>query len=153
MKPEAKQKLNALLERRWAALATLEDHQPFASWAAFAFEREQASFCLHLSDLAQHTRNIQKTPRVSLSVCEPDDGGDPQLLARVSVQGELAVVSREQADYARLKQIYLAQLPDAEPLFEFADFRLYRLLPDEVRYVAGFAQAFHFDLAKFRSLF
>jgi putative heme iron utilization protein len=140
--------------QRWGALATLEaDGAPYASAVAFAAEPEFAGFLLHLSRLAPHTGNLLADPRASLVVSDMDTGtGDPQTLPRVSLMGKVEIINREAAGFAAAKACYLSRLPTAEPLFEFPDFLLFRLVPSEARFVGGFARARRLDAAALRAL-
>lgn len=133
-----------LLHSRWAALATLnEDGSPAVSHVAYVPEPGLDGFLLHISRLAPHTRNLLARPATALGISDTDSGtGDPQLLARISVQGTVAVVPRGTPDYLGAREHYLAKLPQAEQLFGFEDFVLMRLQAQTARYVGGFASAF-----------
>ncbi|MEJ2565386.1 MAG: pyridoxamine 5'-phosphate oxidase family protein [Gammaproteobacteria bacterium] len=143
-----------LLERRWAALATLsEDATPAVSYVAYVAEPGFDGFLLHLSRLALHTRNLLARPAAALAVSDTDTGeGDPQLLARISVQGAVAVIPRGTSDYRRAREHFLAKLPQAEQLFGFEDFVLLRFQPQAARYVGGFASAFQLSAEQLRQL-
>lgn len=144
---------NLLRGQRWAALATLaDDGAPLASMVAYVPEEDFGGFLLHLSRLASHTRNLLADPRASLAVSEPDTGqGDPQTLARVTVQGTVVHLPRDTAEYAAGRDVYLRRLPDAGRLFEFPDFMLFRLVPSGARLVGGFARAYSLDAARLRA--
>jgi putative heme iron utilization protein len=152
--PEEKHRLRRLLrDTRWVALGTARDNEPFASWVAFAAEPSLDSFLLHLSHLALHTRYIETNPRAALTLSELDDGrGDPQQLARVSLQGRVTPIGRDDADYARARAHYLARLPTAEQNFGLDDFALYRFLPETGRYVPGFGRVHRLDPEVLRAL-
>jgi putative heme iron utilization protein len=108
---------------------------------AYAAEPDFGGFLLHLSLLAPHTRHLLADARASLLIYEPDDGReDVQTLARITLVGTAAPVP--EAAQAAARELYLARLPAATPLFDFPDFSLFRLAPDEARYVGGFARAF-----------
>lgn len=134
---------------RWAALATVGDGRPFASMVAYAAVPDLSRVLLHLSRLAPHTRNLLGDPRVALVITEPDDGrDDPQTLARVTITGGITVVDKDAADYADLRALYTARFPESVQRFEFADFSLFCLLPEDIRYVGGFGKAGNFSAAK-----
>lgn len=141
-----------LLEQRWAALATLcEDGSPSVSFVAYAAEPGFNGFLLHVSRLAAHTRNLLACPATALGISDPDAGqGDPQLLARITIQGSVVEIPRGTPDYLASRERYLAKLPQAEPLFGFEDFVLVRLRPQEARYVGGFARAFQLTAEQLR---
>lgn len=132
---------------RWAALATYGDRVPLASMVAYACEPGFAGFLLHLSRLSAHTRNLLATPSASIAISEPDTDQirNPQMLARVSIQGEARPVQKDPRGYAEAKALYEKRFPDSLPLFEFQDFLLFRLVPREARFVAGFARAYTVD--------
>ena len=149
-KSEHLPRLIALLdEHRWAALATIGMRgKPEASMVAYAVDGDMTSLFLHLSQLAAHSRNLLRNPDASLVISETDGGdGDPQQLARVSLFGRVVCLERDEPGYAEARRRYLQRLPTAEPLFDFADFRLFRFAIYTARFVGGFAQAHSYDAA------
>lgn len=113
---------------------------------AYAMSDDLSEAYLHLSTLAGHTRNLAKHPQASLVISECDlQRQDPQQLARATLSGTVYVMEPSNQTYAHARQRYLEQLPDAEPLFDFADFRLFRLRISKIRYVGGFARAFSYS--------
>ena len=137
-----------VLESRWAALATVDsDGAPHASWVAYVPEPGSGNLLLHLSGLAAHTGNLLAEPRAALGISAVDSGvGDPQTLPRVTLQGRAEVLDRDSAAWSAAGKHYIERLPDAAPLFGFADFVLFRFVVVGGRYVGGFARAF--DLGK-----
>lgn len=122
-----------------AALGTLDQEtgHPFVSLVTTATAHDGSPLLL-LSDLARHTANIKHSSAVSLlcDECAPGDRlGDPLMMARVTVTGQVAV-SDDPIDRAR----FLAAQPEAEAYAHFTDFSLYRLTPDTAHLVAGFGQ-------------
>lgn len=149
-KSEQLQRLIALLrDHRWAALATTgQDGKAEASMVAYALDEKLDALYLHLSQLASHSRNLQHHPHASLVISETDSGhGDPQELARVTLYGQAEILQKNESGYEEGKRRYLQHLPTAEPLFEFADFRLFRFVIQKVRFVGGFAQAHSYTAA------
>lgn len=146
-KNEQLPQLRALIrQQRWAALSTV-DHkgEPHASMVAYAFNQKTGELYLHLSTLAEHTRNLLEHPQASLVISESDDGrADPQELARAGLNGTLTPINTADPDYAEARGCYLTRLPDALPRFDFSDFSLFRFRVEKVRYVGGFARAFSY---------
>lgn len=135
-----------LLSHRWAALATVDDEGlPAASMVAYALEAECQGILLHLSALAAHSSHLLARPHASLVVSAAEGSEDPQQLPRLSLNTSVEVLERDSDEYARARTLYLESLPDAEPLFGFGDFRLFRLRPITARYVGGFANAHTLD--------
>jgi putative heme iron utilization protein len=132
-----------LRDQRQGALGTLAGGAPFVSLVAFAAEPDFGGLLLHLSRLAPHTRQLLADPWASLLVAEPDDGReDVQTLARLTLTGRAKQIPRGTPAYDAGRALYLARLPAAAMLFDFADFELFRLVPDGARYVGGFARAY-----------
>jgi heme iron utilization protein len=129
-------------EHRWGALATINDQgEPLASMVAYALAPGATGLVLFLSRLAPHTRGLLAQPRTSLAVSEPDTGeGDPQRLQRASVNGTARVIARDTEAFQQLGDAYVERFPDALPRFELGDFVLFELVPEDVRYVGGFAR-------------
>jgi heme iron utilization protein len=139
----AREAAHLIRQQRWGALATLDDQgEPVASMVAYALSPGTTGLVLFLSRLAQHTRGLLALPRTSLAVSEPDThDGDPQRLQRVTINGTVRVVPRETDPFVRLGEAYVERFPDALPRFELGDFVLFELVPEDVRYVGGFARA------------
>jgi putative heme iron utilization protein len=142
---ELQRKLAQILrENRIAALGTLRNGAPSVSLVAYVAAEDFSAFYLLVSHLAQHTQDMEKDKHVSLMISEPDDGReDPQTLARVTIRGNAEVMPIGVPGYMPAKDLYMARFPRSEPLFEFGDFGLWRILPKGGRYVAAFAKAFN----------
>lgn len=141
-----------LKEQRWAAMATVQDDgAPYVSYVAYAVEPGFNGLLLHLSRLAAHTGLLLARPRVALGISVQDTGrDDPQILPRVTLEGRVTVIERDSVDYAPAREAYLARLPTAERLFGFGDFVLFRMEPETLRYVGGFARAHSVSGARLR---
>lgn len=117
-----------------AALATLsEDGTPWSSLVRFATMPDGAPV-LVVSTMAEHGRNLLREPRASLCVAAGGDG-DPLDRGRVTVAGAV----RRPADDAALAA-YEAAVPSARGMSAFADFGVWVLDVDRVRWVGGFAR-------------
>ncbi|MCL4275271.1 MAG: pyridoxamine 5'-phosphate oxidase family protein [Anaerolineales bacterium] len=129
---------------RVASLATLRDDAPQVSMVAYVTNDDFSLYHIFVSRLAQHTVDMQKDKRVALLIAEPDDSReDPQTLARVSIRGTAEVVQNGEPGYTPLRDQYLARFPQAEQLFQLADFNFWRIKPKGGRFVAGFAKAYN----------
>ena len=142
--PEHHASLASLIRaQRIAALGTLRDSVPFVSMVLYAEAADLSAFYLHLSRLAMHTQALRSDPRVGLMIAQPDTGSsDPQTLARVSIQGEAAIVAKDSSDFSAVKALYLAKFPTAELNFGLGDFDLYRITPRTGRYVADLGKIY-----------
>ena len=119
-------------------LATQGESSPETSMTPFAMD--QGDVLMHLSTLARHTKNIQRQTEVGFMVCTPESEADsPLALPRISFQGSVLLVP--EIELEAVKAVYLSRIPDAESLFEFSDFALFRLSVTDVFWVGGFGLA------------
>ena len=63
----------------------------------------------------------------------------------MTVQGAVAIIPRDRADYRQAAPCYQERLPASVPRFEFGDFLLLRLIPVRIRFIGGFARAYTLD--------
>lgn len=128
---------------RQAVLATVDGGAPYTAMVAYAPEPGFAGVLLHLSDLAAHKQHLRADPRVSLIICEPDNGRTEILQhARVSLACAAAIVAKGTDDHAAAKACYLARFPAHQMMFGLGDFDLVRLVPRDGLMNAGFGRAF-----------
>ncbi|WP_100656821.1 HugZ family protein [Alteromonas flava] len=120
---------------------------PFGSVTPFLLT-DEGDIVIYASDIAQHSRNMQADPHVSLCVCD-NTTTDSQASARVTV---LATASADSVDEA-LKQRYFRLFPQARQYVEAHDFRFYRLTTQRVRYIGGFGQIYWFNVAEWQENF
>lgn len=141
--PAYAQTLRTLLRtQQVAALGTLHKGRPYVSMVPFALLPDGSGFVIHVSQLAAHTRDMLSSPLVSLLVVAPPTPEVPvQGLARVTIQGRAEQYTTGTARHVEAKAAYLARFPQSADLFGFADFSLFVILPESIRFVGGFAQA------------
>jgi putative heme iron utilization protein len=136
--------VHILTNMRIAALGTIRDEAPRVSMVSFVPAQDFSAFYVHTSRLAQHTMDMQKNKQVSLLIAEADDGRvDPQTLARLSVRGSAEFMENGEPGYTPVKIMYIERFPASEPLFNIADFGLWRIKPKGARFVAGFSKSFN----------
>lgn len=119
-----------------AALATHSASMPgypFASVVAFAPD-EQHRPVLLISRLAEHSRNLQQDPRVSLMVAQALGQGE---VARATLVGEIVPYPASPAWAER----YLRYQPDAQRLLALGDFGFVCLEAVRIQVIGGFARA------------
>lgn len=154
MTPDEAATLHTLLtDQTTAALATLHRAEPAVSMVPFALLPSVPAFVIHVSRLATHTQDMLDHPTVGLLVNAPPGGGvSPLALPRANVQGRARALAADDALHATARAAYLARLPDAEPLFGFADFSLFLIEPVSLRFVAGFGRAMAVTPERLRAL-
>ena len=127
----------AYLERT-GALATLSRKHPghpFASMMPYALDDFGRPIVL-ISSMAVHTQNLLEDARASLLVTQPT-AGDPLAASRLTLMGQTRVV--DPADRASVREAYLARHRNASYWVDFDDFSFWRLEPDDLYFVGGFA--------------
>ena len=145
METDARRSLARLVRStRIAMLGTLRKGAPNVSMVACMPARDFAAFSLRLSRLAWHTQDLAVDARVSLAMCEADDGReDPQTLARVTLRGDAAGVPDDHAQAESLKRSWLERFPASAVTFELADFSFWRIVPRDARFVAGLGRTYN----------
>jgi heme iron utilization protein len=117
------------------ALATmLADGAPYASLVLLSLDLDATPLLL-LSDLAEHSQNIAREPRVSLLVDGTAGLVDPLTGPRASLVGQ-AHIRRDERLVAR----YVVRHPSAAAYAAFADFKLYAIDIERAHLVAGFGK-------------
>ena len=154
MTDSAAAQLRQLLhERPVAALGTLHAGAPYVSMVPYAIAHDGSGLIIHVSRLSSHTKDMRTDARVGLLVTQQTGGGSSALaLARVSIQGTALELASDAPDLPRFRAAYLERFPEASQMFGFADFSLFKIEPESVRFVAGFAQAHSFSGDSFRRL-
>ncbi|PNE04365.1 Pyridoxamine 5'-phosphate oxidase-like protein [Alcanivorax sp. MD8A] len=135
-----------ILSRRSLQLASIrDDGAPFASYAPFAIGDE----CLYvlISEIAVHARNLQANPLASVLIVE-DENSAEELFARKRVN-YLMDAEKLQEDSPEWKTgvdtLHQRLGERILNLSTLGDFKLFRLIPREGRYVKGFARAYQLE--------
>lgn len=105
------------------------------------------------SALSSHTKDMRTDPRVSLLVIQAEGGGaSAPALPRASIQGTAFEVPFDAPELPGFRAAYLERFPEASQMFGFADFSLFKIQPESVRFIAGFAQAYTISAESFMRL-
>ncbi len=124
-----------LRTHRYGALSTLSkkfDGHPFGSITPYLVDHD-GSLLILISALAEHTKNIQRDPRVSLITHNQEDP-HIQTQGRITVVGTASLVAERKEAGKR----YLRYFPEAQTYYDMADFEFYRIVPQALRYIGGF---------------
>lgn len=106
---------------------------PFGSVAPFVLDHAGNPLIL-ISTIAEHTKNIQQDPHVSLIAFDPASP-DMQAGARLTLLGEASVADKEDG---ALRARYLRYFPQAAQYFDMHDFLFHRIEIAQARYIGGF---------------
>lgn len=129
--------------QRVASLGTLgDDGLPFVSMVPFAIEPGSGVLVIHVSGLAAHTPNLQREPRCTAMVMQPEVPDQPvHALPRVTLALHAETLASSHELHSAARTAYLARFPDAEPMTALPDFRFVALHVISARQVAGFGAA------------
>lgn len=133
--------------QRVATLGSLNaDGTPMVSMVPYAIDSLTPCLVIHVSSLAAHTGNMLRHPAVSLLVMQPEVAGEPvHALPRATLQGQAQAPTPESPLWHHARQAYLARFPEAASMMELGDFRLVRVLIEQMRQIAGFGAARSID--------
>jgi putative heme iron utilization protein len=140
--------LRSLLNtQRVAALGTLDEAgHAFVSMVPFAIDGSSGALVIHVSGLAAHARNLERTPHVSLMVMQAEVSGEPvHALQRVTLEGLSSVLAVDSTAWVRARAAYLARFADVEYMTQLGDFRFVTIAVSGARQVAGFGAARSID--------
>lgn len=136
-----------LLTQHHGVLATMSlelPGYPFGSIAPYALDHGGYPLIL-ISSIAQHTKNIQADPRVSLTVHDATQP-DPQAAPRLTwIADALHVPAADARAHAR----YRAYFPQSADYLDTHDFELYRLRLVRARFIGGFGRIFWLEPDQF----
>jgi hypothetical protein len=151
MDPSPTPVLQALLNLPVAALGTLREGAPFVSMVPVAPAPDGEGFLIHVSRLAQHTRDLAADARVSLLFMAPLEGdADPLALPRITIQAEAEAIPGDSEAHRVAAEAYLARFPQAEMTLGLGGFSFFRLRPTGGRLVLGFGRALSLDASQMR---
>ena len=118
-----------------ASLATTrEDGSPYASLVLAACDHD-ASPLLLLSRLAEHSRNLERDPRLSLLFDGTAGFEDPLAGPRLTLLGRAV-----ESDEPRHRRRFLRRHPASAPYAGFSDFRIRKVAVARAHFVLGFGE-------------
>lgn len=110
---------------------------PFGSIVPFVLNYAGEPTML-ISEIAQHTRNIKRNNKVSLTVFD-QCADDPQASSRLTWIGDAAPINPSETE---IRRRYLRYFPSAESYFATHDFSLYRISLRRARFIGGFGEIY-----------
>lgn len=143
----AQSELAAFLASRSGAVLGTRGEDGFPELSVAPFVREEDMFAMFLSDLAPHTRNLRREPRVEVLLLD-DEAETRQPFARQRVSLSCSVeevapdTARSEAMFALMERRFGGMVPLLRGL---PDFHLFLLKPYGGRYVAGFGKAYRLE--------
>jgi putative heme iron utilization protein len=107
---------------------------PYGSFVTVAFEGADPIFLI--SQLAEHTQNLERDPRASLLVAD-GSSADPLASGRVTMLGPCTRVGD---DGGGARAAFFAAHPNATYYADFRDFAFWKLKVEYVRYIGGYGR-------------
>ena len=137
--------LDFIQEFQSAVLGTIDEKGlPFGSYAPFVHHEHR--FYIFISNVAQHARNLQATPKASLLFIE-DESKTEQIFARkrISLQCSSMMISRDDAKFSEVMDIFKSKFSEdmVGMLMGMQDFNLYELSTDYGEATFGFGEAYN----------
>jgi len=130
-------------ERQTLILSTIStDGFPHVSYSPFT--RIDQHYYILISEIAEHTRNLQVQSKLSFMLLE-DEQNTKQIYARkrLSYKADSAVIARETKEWQQaVEQLQTRFGEIIDSLSKLSDFKLFKLTPDTGRFVKGFGQAY-----------
>ncbi|RMH70544.1 MAG: DUF2470 domain-containing protein [Gemmatimonadetes bacterium] len=117
---------------------------PFGSVAPYCVDRHGQMVIL-ISRIAQHTKNIQHDPHVSLTLVEASPDADVQAHGRITYLGQ----ARRTEDVDAIAERYYRYFPQARGYHTAHDFDFWTIHLTRIRYIGGFGKIFWIEPADF----
>jgi putative heme iron utilization protein len=132
--------------QHFGVLSTLSqklEGAPFGSLVDYVTDQDGHPIIL-ISALAEHTKNIEADPRVSLAVFTPGD--NVQANPRLTITGKAQNIGTDPSGGIRAR--YLRYFPQAEQYLTL-DFSFHRLVVEKIRFIGGFGNVRWIDSSEF----
>jgi len=136
--PEAIALAKTLLnETRFGALAVThpDTGRPYVARVALLWDRD--ALITLVSTLSTHTQALIANDECAVLVGEAGEKGDPLTHPRMTI-----TATAMQADKVACKDDWLGAIPKAKLYYDFTDFMMFRLLPDQIDLNGGFGKAY-----------
>ncbi len=141
-KVQAANDARSLLQNEYHGILSTHSHDvpgyPFGSVMPYCLDGEGNPVIL-ISRIAQHTKNIEANPKVSLIVSESCID-DVHLGGRLTWIGDAERVDAEDADLPALETRYYSFFPAAKSYHKAHGFDFYRIKLARARFIAGFGK-------------
>jgi len=112
---------------------------PFGSVTPFCLDDNFNPIIL-VSEIAQHTKNMIKDNKVSLTITESGEEEEKQSLGRYTCLADAFKIEKTSDEYDVISETYLRHYPQAKHYFEAHNFNFFRLNFVKGRFIKGFGK-------------
>lgn len=132
-------------------LSTLKDQEgdifPYGSICPYVVI-SSGEIVILVSDIALHTKNINRDMNVSFTVFDMD-AENKQSAARTSVLAKAVRVTDQDDNHKEISETYFRFNPGSRKFFEVHSFAFYKLKPDFIHYIKGFGKIYKFPASDY----
>lgn len=136
-------------------LSTVDrENAPLSSYATFIEDRDEKQFYTLISDIAEHSQNINENKKASIMFIE-DESSCENIFARKRLIYKCDVnrIGRESLKFEELRGEYIAKYGEiVAMLLSMQDFNFYMHKPYYANFVLGFGAAFEAEAPNFTTL-
>lgn len=118
-----------------STFSTVEPDYPFGSITPYLVD-EQLNLIIHISHLAEHTKNILDNPKVAITIFDINNTKNPNASPRICCIADAIRIDSTPDLHQRFEQRY----PDAAAQLTLPGFHFYKLNVKRIRMIAGFGQ-------------
>ena len=143
--------VNLLRNSQSGVLSTISQRNkgyPFGSFTTFISGRDRSLY-FYLSDIAQHTINFKKNSKASLTIVNQKTKGDKQNNQRLSLIGDIIILSKEDIKYYQQK--FHCIFPESKKYADFHGFNFYKMEVKDVRWIGGFGKIGWLEINRWKS--
>lgn len=131
-------------DKHTIVMATVnEDAQPFVSYAPYV-EDEDKNYYVYLSGYVPHAHNMYKTKKASIMMIE-DESKCANYFGRKRLYFQVDVEKFEENDERaeKINELFTKKFGEnVKFLQKMPDFRIYKLIPQQIDFVLGFGSAY-----------
>ncbi|CCQ12493.1 Putative heme iron utilization protein [Pseudoalteromonas luteoviolacea B = ATCC 29581] len=148
MRKQAIEEAKALLDN--SEIGVLSTHSnnmkgyPFGSMVQL-LSLDNGNLALFISDLAQHTKNLNQDPRLSITVLDKQQLGTANA-PRITLVGNAQQLKR--SDSSDIITAFCDKFIDAQQYAELGDFHIWEIEIERIRFIGGFGKIFWLEKAE-----
>lgn len=127
-----------LLSEHYGILATQSaalPGYPFGSVVPYVVDLD-GQLLIYISELAQHTRNLRRDPKHSLTIRDSTVQSDVQASGRLTWIADASLLP--EAEQLRIRKRFFRQLPESRTYEQTHDFAFWKLILVRARFIGGF---------------